>query len=80
MINGWDFAMTTVQIGFPDELAKRLDALVEMGWVADRNQAIIEALRRFLEAHRPELIESHVVADVEWGLYEKKPPRRNARK
>jgi metal-responsive CopG/Arc/MetJ family transcriptional regulator len=63
--------MTSVQVQFPEELAKRLDHLVEQGWVADRQQAIIEALRRFLDAHRPELIESQIRADLEWGLHGK---------
>jgi metal-responsive CopG/Arc/MetJ family transcriptional regulator len=63
--------MTTVQIEFPDELAKRLDALIEQGWVSDRNQAITEALRRFLEIHRPELMEAQVMDDVDWGLHGK---------
>ncbi len=63
--------MTTLEVHFPDELAMRLDELVGAGLVADRNQAIIEALRRFLEAHRPELMESQMLADVEWGLHGK---------
>ena len=29
---------------------------------------IVDALRRFLETHRPELMERHVWEDVEWGL------------
>jgi hypothetical protein len=41
---------------------------VHAGRVADEQQALIEALRRFLESHRPELIESQILADVEWGL------------
>jgi hypothetical protein len=45
--------------------------MVREGWVADQQQAMIEALRRFLDSHRPELIESQVLADVEWGLHGK---------
>jgi predicted nucleotidyltransferase len=41
----------------PDELAERLDELVQAGWVADQGQAITAALRRFLESHHPEIIE-----------------------
>ena len=32
-------------------------------------QAVIEALRRFLDSHRPELVESQILADVQWGLH-----------
>ena len=64
-------AMTSVQVEFPDDLAKRLDQLVAQGWMANRQQAIVEALRRFLDAHRPELMKSQMLADVEWGLHGK---------
>lgn len=52
----------------PEHLHKQLDALVRAGWVQDANQAAIEALRRFLESHRPTLIEQQILKDVEWGL------------
>ncbi len=61
--------MKTLSIQCPDALAERLEQLVRDGWVPDQEQAIIEALRRFLDSHRPELIESQVLADVEWGLH-----------
>lgn len=60
--------MKTLSIQCPDELAEQLRRLVQDGWVADEQQAVVEALRRFVDAHRPELIESQVAADVEWGL------------
>ena len=61
--------MTMLRLECPDELADRLRKLVRDGWVADEQQALIEALRRFLDSHRPELIESQTLADVEWGLH-----------
>ncbi len=63
--------MKTLNVQCPDALADRLDQLVRDGWVADQQQAVVEALRRFLDAHRPGLTESQVVADVEWGLHGK---------
>jgi metal-responsive CopG/Arc/MetJ family transcriptional regulator len=63
--------MKTLSIECPDSLAERLEQMVREGWVADQQQAMIEALRRFLDSHRPELIESQVLADVEWGLHGK---------
>ena len=61
--------MKTLSIECPDALAVRLETLVREGWVADGQQAVVEALRRFLDSHRPELIETQILADVEWGLH-----------
>jgi hypothetical protein len=61
--------MKMLSVECPDSLADRLAILVREGWVADEQQAVIEALRRFLDSHRPELIESQVLADAEWGLH-----------
>ena len=63
--------MKTLSIECPDSLVDRLERLVQAGWVVDEQQAVIEALRRFLDSHRPEIIESEVLADVEWGLHGK---------
>jgi len=30
---------------------------------------IADALRRFLDTHRPELMERYILEDVEWGLH-----------
>lgn len=61
--------MKTLSIECPDALADRLEHLVREGWVADPEQAVVEALRRFLDSHHPELIEAQTLADVEWGLH-----------
>ena len=61
--------MKTLNIAFPDALAERLEQFVREGWVADPEQAIVEALRRFLDSHRPELMETQILDDVEWGLH-----------
>jgi metal-responsive CopG/Arc/MetJ family transcriptional regulator len=61
--------MKTLTIEFPDSLAEQLDRLVDEGWIASRDQAVVEALRGFLDSRRPELIEKQVMADVEWGLH-----------
>jgi hypothetical protein len=59
----------TLNIQFPEGLAERLSQFVREGWAADEQQALVEALRRFLDSHRPELIESQVLQDVQWGLH-----------
>ncbi len=61
--------MKTLSITVPDALADRLEQFVRDGWVADSEQAVVEALRRFLDSHRPELIERQVLDDLDWGLH-----------
>jgi hypothetical protein len=51
----------------PDQLDREIDALVEQGWYKSREQVLQEAVRRFLECHRAELMERFVREDVEWG-------------
>ena len=60
--------MKTLVVECPDQLHERVNALVRDGWAKDVGQAVTEALRRFLESHRPELVESQIRADMEWGL------------
>jgi len=64
-------ARKTFRIECPDGLAEQLRRLVREGWVADEQQALVEALRRFLDSHRPELIESQISSDMQWGLHGK---------
>ena len=61
--------MATLTIQCPDRLAAQLDVFVEQGWARDANEALTEALRRFLESHRPEILRTQVLEDVEWGLH-----------
>jgi Arc/MetJ-type ribon-helix-helix transcriptional regulator len=60
--------MKTIEAEVSDGLNRAIDALVERGWYASRDKVVEEALRRFLEAHQPELLERFVREDVEWGL------------
>lgn len=62
--------MTTITLKCPDRLAERLESFVKEGWASDADEAVAEALRRFLETHhRPEVLRSQVLEDVEWGLH-----------
>jgi hypothetical protein len=61
--------MKILNIECPDALANRLEHLVREGWVAGREEAVIEALRRFLDSHPPELTESQILSDIDWGLH-----------
>lgn len=63
--------MKTIQTEVPEQLYRKARVLVREGWFRDEQDIFSEAIRRFLDAHRPELIEKFVREDVEWGLYGK---------
>jgi Arc/MetJ-type ribon-helix-helix transcriptional regulator len=60
--------MKTIEAEISDGLDQAIDALIQRGWYASRDQVLQEALRRFLESHQPDLMERFVRQDVEWGL------------
>lgn len=60
--------MKTLQAELPDKLYEQIRMLVDAGWFTDEKSVITEALRRFLETHRPELMEMFIREDAEWGL------------
>ena len=60
--------MKTIQTEVPEQLYKKAQALVREGWFRDEKDIFSEAIRRFLESHRSELMERFVRDDVEWGL------------
>jgi Arc/MetJ-type ribon-helix-helix transcriptional regulator len=61
--------MKTVEARISEQLDNQIDTLVEQGWFRSRDQLFREALRRFLDAHRPELMERMIREDVKWGLH-----------
>lgn len=63
--------MKTIQTEVPEQLYRKAQALVREGWFRDEQNIFSEAIRRFLDTHRPELIEKFVREDVEWGLHGK---------
>ena len=60
--------MKKIQTEVPEQLYRRAQVLVKEGWFRDEQNIFSEAISRFLDAHRPELIEKFVREDVEWGL------------
>lgn len=60
--------MQTVEARISERLDRQIDDLVEQGWFPSRDMVVAEAIRRFLEAHRPELMEQFIREDIEWGL------------
>jgi Arc/MetJ-type ribon-helix-helix transcriptional regulator len=59
---------TTVQTEVPLGLLTQAQKLVEAGWFRSVDEVILDALRRFLESHRVELMEEFIRQDIEWGL------------
>jgi Arc/MetJ-type ribon-helix-helix transcriptional regulator len=60
--------MKTAKVELPAQLHDCIRELVARGWFASEDQLIQEAVRRFVEAHTPELMTQFVLKDVEWGL------------
>lgn len=58
----------TLQMEVPSQLMGQLRALVEAGWFQDLDDVVRDALRRFVDSHRQELMEQFVREDIEWGL------------
>ncbi len=61
--------MKTIQADVPEELYKKAVELVKAGWFKDEEDIFLEAIRRFVDSHRPDLMEKFVLDDVEWGLH-----------
>jgi hypothetical protein len=59
---------TTVQTEIPEGLLTQAQGLVSAGWFRNLDELLLDALRRFLESHRGELMEEFIRQDVEWGL------------
>jgi Arc/MetJ-type ribon-helix-helix transcriptional regulator len=64
-----DNQMATVQTDVPVRLLTEMQMLVESGWFRDLDDLMLDALRRFVESHRAELMERFIREDVEWGLH-----------
>ena len=58
----------TIQTDVPIGLLAEMQMLVEAGWFRDLDDLMLDALRRFVESHRAELMERFIREDVQWGL------------
>jgi Arc/MetJ-type ribon-helix-helix transcriptional regulator len=59
----------TIHTNVPTRLLTEMQMLVEAGWFRDLDELMLNALRRFVESHRAELMERFIREDVEWGLH-----------
>ena len=53
----------------PAQLFAEMQSLVKTGWFRSVEDVVLDALRRFLDSHREELMEGFLRQDVEWGLH-----------
>jgi Arc/MetJ-type ribon-helix-helix transcriptional regulator len=60
--------MKTVEAKISERLDQQIDALVEQGWFNSRDEVVRQAIGRFMQAHRPEMMERFIRKDVDWGL------------
>jgi len=58
----------TIETKVPARLMQEIESLVKAGWYPDLDSVVLEALRRFADTHREELIEAFAREDLEWGL------------
>lgn len=63
--------MKAIRTELPDKVYQEVKSLVDKGWFRNEDDIILEALRRFLDTHRIELMEKFIREDVEWGLHGK---------
>ncbi|MDD2658816.1 MAG: ribbon-helix-helix domain-containing protein [Methylococcales bacterium] len=61
--------MTILQTQLPDQLLQQAQYLVQQGWIANIDELIAEAMRRYLESHREAMTEQFIREDVDWGLH-----------
>ena len=60
--------MKSIQAAVPDKLYAEIQALVKEGWFPSEGELLREAVRRYIETHRPELMQKFIRSDLEWSL------------
>lgn len=64
--------MNAISLELPDQMTADVDKAVEAGWFADRQEAIRQAIREFINSRRLELQEQQQLDDIAWALREAK--------
>lgn len=62
-------AVATLRAEIPPRILAEVEALVSSGWFRSIDDLVIDALKRYLDSHRDELMASLMREDVEWGLH-----------
>lgn len=60
--------MKTLKVDLPEQLAKKIEALVQAGWFASEEELARLALSEFLRHHSFELQEKFQRDDIQWAL------------
>jgi Arc/MetJ-type ribon-helix-helix transcriptional regulator len=60
--------VTTLRTEVPPRLLAEMQSLVDGGWFRSLDEVMLDALRRFLDSHREDLMQGLLREDVEWGL------------
>jgi len=60
--------MAKMTLEIPEKWDKYLDLLIKNGWARNKEDVLNEALKRYLESHKEEIIQDQIAKDVEWGL------------
>jgi|GEM_PF-311713 len=63
-----DMSEVKATVSLPVALAQQVQEQIQAGWFPDLDCLVVEALRRYLESHRDELMEHFIRRDLEWGL------------
>jgi len=61
----------TLEVQLPEPVATELDALVQHGWFANKNEIVRFALLEFARRNRFALIEQFQREDIAWALQQK---------
>jgi len=60
---------TTLQTEVPVRLVAEMQSLVAAGWFRSVDEVMLDALRKYLDSHRENLMQSLLREDMEWGLH-----------
>jgi len=60
--------MKILELEVPDQIAKRIESLVQAGWFASEEELARFALSEFLSKHRFQLQERCQQDDIRWAL------------
>ena len=59
----------TLQADLPEGVMREMQSMVDAGWFRSTDELVLDALRRFLDSHRGDLMQDLIRDDVEWGLH-----------
>lgn len=62
-------ANRTLQADLPEGVMREMQSMVDAGWFRSTDELVLDALRRFLDSHRGDLMQDLIRDDVEWGLH-----------